>query len=542
MGVAPTGSGKSIICALITRYAHARREPVVISAHRDVLVSQLSLSLARAGLLHGLLCSPSSMRFIRDLHVKKLGRCFVHDTSGVLVSSVDTMARRALPWAPNVKLWIGDEAHHYQPNNKWGKQVAQFYNARGLGLTATPIRTDGKGFVDIFNYMVEGPNLRELIDLKRLCEYRMVVPPSAQQVREDMRAVASIGGDYAVAPTEAVLKKRQIMGDIVGHYKQFAQQPDGTYLRGITFGTSIDACIAIAAAYNAAGVRAMALSSKDSDSIRWAALDDFNAGKLDQIVNCDLFGEGFDVPGVCVVSMCRPTQSYSLYCQQFGRALRVLEGKERAIIIDHVGNFWAHGGPPDFGPHGGWTLEPRPKKSKETREREERDLMGRITTCSNPACMAPYTLPALVCPECGEPYTPRARIVRAVDGQLKELTADMLATLRDQRMKVFESPSETLPRLLRSGMPRHAATTAADMHAVRHSAHMRLQKAMDLWATPGYHGNRPVESVQAEFKMMFKIDPRRAIALSGPEAAKLAERVELDTYLKFNEMSVVHVT
>jgi len=56
------------------------------------------------------------------------------------------------------------------------------------------------------------------------------------------------------------------------------------------------------------------------------------------LVNCDLFGEGFDAPAVEGVIMLRPTQSYSLYKQQFGRMLRKAEGKTHGILLDHVGN------------------------------------------------------------------------------------------------------------------------------------------------------------------------------------------------------------
>ena len=54
------------------------------------------------------------------------------------------------------------------------------------------------------------------------------------------------------------------------------------------------------------------------------------------LVNCDLFGEGFDVPAVECVIMLRKTES--LPSQQFGRALRVIDGKLFGILIDHVGN------------------------------------------------------------------------------------------------------------------------------------------------------------------------------------------------------------
>ena len=78
------------------------------------------------------------------------------------------------------------------------------------------------------------------------------------------------------------------------------------------------------------------------------------------MVNVDLFGEGFDLPAIGSVSFARPTQSFPLYAQQFGRSLRVLEGKDRAIVIDHVGNVIRHGLPDAYRAH---TLDSRERKS-----------------------------------------------------------------------------------------------------------------------------------------------------------------------------------
>ena len=60
-------------------------------------------------------------------------------------------------------------------------------------------------------------------------------------------------------------------------------------------------------------------------------------GKIEVLVNVDVFSEGFDCPDVEFVQLARPTLSLAKYLQQVGRGLRRSEGKEACMLIDNVG-------------------------------------------------------------------------------------------------------------------------------------------------------------------------------------------------------------
>ena len=83
----------------------------------------------------------------------------------------------------------------------------------------------------------------------------------------------------------------------------------------------------VAKQFRDAGISAINLSSEDTTAYRTKMINKFRKGEIKVLVNCDLFGEGFDVPAVECVIMLRKTESYSLFKQQFGRALRIFEGK-----------------------------------------------------------------------------------------------------------------------------------------------------------------------------------------------------------------------
>ena len=69
------------------------------------------------------------------------------------------------------------------------------------------------------------------------------------------------------------------------------------------FATDIEIATDIATQFKDAGVAAEVVSSKTPDRERAAILRKFKARRLTVLVNVDLFGEGFDLPAIEVVSM-----------------------------------------------------------------------------------------------------------------------------------------------------------------------------------------------------------------------------------------------
>lgn len=413
--VKPTGAGKTRTLAAIV--AELSRATCVI-AHRQELVSQLSVALAREGVRHGLVAPKAVQRAIVQLQIEEVGASYFDPTARTKVAGVDTLVRMdaADPWFAAVGLWVQDEAHHVQEGNKWGKAAAMFPNALGLGVTATPCRTDGaglgRGSGGVFDAMVLGPQMRELIEAGYLTDYRVICAESDV----DYSAVGkSAGGDLSLPGLRAAVhRSTRIVGDVVREYLKHAAGK-----RGVTFAVDVQAATELAAAYNAAGVPAAVIDGTMGDSDRIKVMRLFASGRLLQLCNCDLLGEGVDVPAIEVVSMARKTLSYSLFAQQFGRALRPLKGKDRAIIIDHVGNFLHHG-PPD-----------RPRVWSLGSSKQSRGPGDAIPLRACSACGSPYERIYPACIWCGHEPAPVERSTpQQVDGDLQELSPEALAALR----------------------------------------------------------------------------------------------------------------
>ena len=322
MAVLPTGGGKTVVFSDVIANNVG---PSVAIAHRQELVSQISIALARNGIRHRIIGPASVARTCTTAHLAELKRNYIDPMSKVAVAGVDTLIRHNQndPWLQQVTLVVTDEGHHVLESNKWGKAIQLFPNARGLAVTATPVRADGQGLGrhadGLMDYMVVGPTMRELIAKGRLTEYRIFAPPSDLDLRD---VPLSASGDFSPPKLAAAVHKSHIVGDVVAHYLKIAPGK-----LGVTFAVDVEAAGDIAKAYRDAGVMAEVVSANTPDALRASILRRFRAREVLQLVNVDLFGEGFDLPAIEVVSMARPTQSYGLYAQQFGRALRPLEGK-----------------------------------------------------------------------------------------------------------------------------------------------------------------------------------------------------------------------
>ena len=534
LGVLPTGAGKTV------SFSDIVRENVGAScviAHRQELVSQASKALARAGVMHRIISPTKVRRGIATEHRIEFGRSYVDPNARVGVAGVDTLVRKSAKelggWAEQVTLWVQDEAHHVLEGNKWGKVTALFPNAKGLGVTATPLRADGKGVGrdsdGMFDSLVVGPSMAELRELGFLTPYRIFAPPSDI----DLTGLKITGsGDVSAPQLKQRVAKSHIVGDVVEHYLRLAPGK-----LGVTFVESLDTARLLVEKFRGAGVPAELISAGTPSNIRSEMIRRFRDRKVLQLVNVDIFGEGFDLPALEVVSFVRYTESYGLFVQQFGRPLRpvippalaetwghmtpaerkafIAAGeKPYAIIIDHVGNCVRHG-VPDHGKD--WSLDRRERKRKST--------LGEIPikSCLNPLCLRVYEAYKTACPYCDVAPVPTSRSApEHVDGDLVELDPATLQALGAEISRV-----DGVVRMP-ANMSHLAMAGIKNNHLARQQGQATLRAEMTWWA--GGHGvlGRNTRETQKLFFLRFGVDVMTAQALGGADLAALQVRVEED--------------
>lgn len=394
VGVAPTGSGKTICFSYIASRARERGKRIGIFAHRAELLDQISRTLRQFSVPHGMITAGVT----------------VDRRHSVYVCSAQTYARRGVQ-VPPFDLGVIDEAHHATSGSTWGKCMDRSPNARWIGVTATPERLDGRGLSEMFDDMVMGPSVSSLIEAGNLSRYRLFTPSHI-----DLSAVHTLAGDFKRNESEAAVDKPAITGDVVKHYRKHL---NGTPT--VAFCVSVAHAQHVAEVFRAQGFTAASVDGKMGKQERKAIIDDFSAGRLSVLTSADLISEGFDVPGIYGAILLRPTKSLALYLQQVGRALRPCEGKPAATILDHVGNCERHGLPDD---DRDWTLEGRRKIKMATPAETTREC---------PDCFRRFSLFLRQCPECGYAVQVKPREILEREGELSEVNLDEARAARKKK-------------------------------------------------------------------------------------------------------------
>lgn len=408
----PTGSGKTALTTDMLGKSSDRGISSVFMVHRRELVKQSLNAFKRNDINAGVISSgfPENPRL------------------NVQVASIQTYIRRyAKLKIPSLIVW--DECHHLAATN-WTRLFKEYPDSFHVGLTATPMRLDGRGLDKFFDVMVQGPSVPWLIENRYLSAYRLFAPTNLS-----MDGVGTRMGDFIRSQVVNLVDKPTIIGSAVSHYLKLCPGS-----RNVVFCASVEHSEHTAMQFREAGIPAEHVDGKTDSIKRDGAIKRFERGETKVLCNVDLFGEGFDVPAIEAVTMLRPTQSLALYLQQVGRGLRRSAGKEQTIILDHVGNCERHGLPDEIRE---WSLSGIDKKSK-----------GSIQSSSSiricPKCFAAQFSHAISCNFCGNKFDIKVRKIEHQDGDLIEVNKEALKKKR----KLEQGVSKTFDDLVALGISR----------------------------------------------------------------------------------------
>jgi DNA repair protein RadD len=135
------------------------------------------------------------------------------------------------------------------------------------------------------------------------------------------------------------------------------------------------------------GVSTAAVTAETPDYERDAVIAAYRAGEIRALTNVNVLTTGFNVPGVDLIAMLRPTLSTGLYVQMVGRGTRPADGKQNCLVLDFAGNVRRHG-PVDQADGSG----------------RSRVSVGDAPTKTCPECKELVALAATVCSACGHEF------------------------------------------------------------------------------------------------------------------------------------------
>lgn len=321
----PTGTGKtylftSIVNDLLAAYKEAHRDiHILVVAHRMELLDQISATLSRFGIAHGFI------QGAREQHLWKRVQ---------VASIMSLLTERNYYNTLRLKFdyIIVDEAHHSLADT-YIKLFELFPEAKKLGVTATPWRLNHESFLSLYQTLIVSPQISWFISNNLLADFDYVsIKPDSDIQRLVDRSEVADTGDFVNADLDNTFNNQRIRSKVYESYKRFA---DGR--KGIIYAINKLHASKIAELYCSHGINAVAIDCDTPKDERQELISMFKTGEITVLVNVEIFTEGFDCPDVSFIQLARPTKSLALYLQQVGRGLRMVEGKEKTIIIDNVG-------------------------------------------------------------------------------------------------------------------------------------------------------------------------------------------------------------
>ena len=298
----PTGGGKTLTAAHIVQRALDKGNRVTFCVPTISLIDQTVQAFWDEG--------------IRDVGVIQADHPMTNAWRPVQVASLQTLGRRD---RPSTDLVIVDEAHQvFKAVPEW---MAAEPDLRFVGLSATPW-TIGLG--KIYDDLIVAARMTELIEAGYLSKFRVFAPS-----HPDLSGVHVRAGDYAEDELADAMSKPEITADVVKTWLALAENRPT-----LVFGVNRAHAQQLHRDFEAAGVASAYIDAYTDRHERDAVRRSFHDGDIRVVCNIGTLTVGIDWDVRCLV-LARPTKSEALYQQIVGRALRVAEGKEDALILDH---------------------------------------------------------------------------------------------------------------------------------------------------------------------------------------------------------------
>ena len=297
LGVAPTGSGKTIMAAeLIAR--HGGRSLFLADAKE--LVYQAADKIQ------------SWNGIIPEI---EMGDSRSEGMSRIVVGTTQSLARRLDGYSSDsFGLIVVDEAHRNSIGNQAQKVLNYFQSAKVVGITATPFRSDRKALSAFFEHVSYEIGLFELIQQGHLSRIMIKSVP----VNVDLKNVRTSTGDY---------DENDLAEAISPHLRQCAEllKEHAGNRKTVVFLPLIETSKAFCKICREIGLNAVHVDGENRDALR----TDWNV-----ICNASLLTTGWDEPTVDCVYILRPTKSQVLFSQMVGRGTRIAPGKENMLLLD----------------------------------------------------------------------------------------------------------------------------------------------------------------------------------------------------------------
>ena len=311
-----TGAGKTV--AALGFVEASRTGGVLILTHRRNLVDQFNGELRDRG--------------YRDrITAPLLGD---HDAANgpVTVETYQWFVRNSDKVSDAYTIVICDEAHTAL-GEKTSASIRRWAGPVFIGMTATGALI-ARHVTDLF------PTQTSRFDLAQAARRGVIAPLRCIRIPPGpgVRTIAKVPLRRGEVDTEfdqemlaELLDQTPFNVAIADLYKtRFSGVPGVVYAAGVRHAYNV------AQAFRDLGMKAQAVSGETPKRQLAKILADYEAGKVDVLVNAMLLAEGWNSPRATICMHLAPTASKRVYQQRVGRVTRRHPGKEAGIVVDFV--------------------------------------------------------------------------------------------------------------------------------------------------------------------------------------------------------------
>ena len=368
---APCSFGKTRVAAYILAEAAKRGKKGVFICDRIKLVQQALDSFDEFKLNVGVI-QGDHWRWNPDADIQ--------------ICSIQTLARRQnkLPF----DIAVVDECHtHYETLSDY---MNAFNAVPFIGLSATPF---SKGLGKWYTDLVVPSTPIELLDENYLTPVRYWGGKKANVKGLKRRALKTGGTDYDPNHLgKRLTSDNELTGDIIKNWKLHGEDS-----QTIMFCPTIAHSKHMVERFNESGISAEHIDGYMPDHERQMLFEAHDNGEF-KILSCSkLLNTGYDAPKVRCLIDAYPTKSLIQHVQRAGRIMRLAEGKEYSIYLDHAGNISNLGMPeyiiPDHLDDGEDDFNERKQTKKEQKESKPRECPQCYSIFTGLRCSCGYEVP-----------------------------------------------------------------------------------------------------------------------------------------------------
>jgi superfamily II DNA or RNA helicase len=388
---APTGAGKTLLAAEVFMMAREKKLRVSFCVPFLSLIDQTFDSFVRAGMDEN------------DISIIQADNPYQNYAKPIQICSVDTLVRRK--HLPEVDIVLFDESH--RSSKLYQRWMKEYPNNKFAGLSATPW---SRGMRDIWDRLIIVATTRELITQGFLCDYKYYAPSSP-----DLSGVSIVAGDYHEGQLSDVMKKAELVADIVRTWKEKAENRPT-----LCFCVSRDHAREVQSQFLEEGIPCDYVDANTPVSERKAIIRRLESGEIKVIVNIGTMTTGVDCPSIACVIMARPTKSEMLFLQCIGRGLRTHPSKKELLVLDHSDTGLNLGLPCTI--HHEQLLPGKVDKATRQAQKEAKEKSA-LKPHKCVSCKHLHDPSLMVCPSCGH-IRKRVSDVITREGYLTELSRD----------------------------------------------------------------------------------------------------------------------